>query len=241
MPSWNIHTAHAEKLLADVAPGVVGVRDVNAFMFGNVVPDIYVGYVVPDISRKIAYTDTHVARPDFIPKPNAALFYERYVRTALEPHDLVLGAWAHLLCDHYYNLRTNEYIARIGVKPGEQMRIRKQADFDMFGRTLCISSVPKATDELIAQCAAFPQYAIEKADVLATIRVQQSIVRKNADEHIEGTPTYSLLTPEFFSQTFAEVDAILKEALRMHAAGEDPTCFGRDDCPSDERKGQGRD
>jgi hypothetical protein len=231
MPSWNIHTAHVEKLLADAEPASLGIADANAFLFGNLAPDVYVGYVVPDASRRIEYKQTHLARPDFIPKPNAALFYERYVRaaSAKDPVDLLLGAWAHLLADHYYNLRTTEYIARIGVLPGEQTRIRKQGDFDVFGRTLVIRGVPKPTEELVTQCAAFPQYAIDKPDVLATIRAQQGIVRNNELNHVDGAPTYSLLTPEFFSQTFAEVDAVLNEALRMHVAGEDPTCFGRDD------------
>lgn len=231
MPSWNIHTAHVEKLLVDAEPARMGIADPNVFLFGNLAPDVYAGYVVPDASRRIEYKVTHLARPEFIPKPNAALFYARYVRTvpANAPADLVLGAWAHLLADHYYNRRTTEYIARIGVAPGEQTRIRKQGDFDVFGRTLAIRGVPRPTEELVAQCAAFSQYAIDEADVLATIRAQQRIVRNNEVNHVEGAPTYSLLTPEFFSQTFAEVDAVLNEALRMHADGEDPTCFGRDD------------
>ena len=47
MPSWNIHIAHAEGLLEDGGPFAGVVRDRNAFLFGNFVPDIYVGYMVP--------------------------------------------------------------------------------------------------------------------------------------------------------------------------------------------------
>ena len=42
MPSWNIHIAHAEGLLEDGGPFAGVVRDRNAFLFGNFVPDIYV-------------------------------------------------------------------------------------------------------------------------------------------------------------------------------------------------------
>ena len=44
MPSWNIHTAHVERLLREEGAARLGVRDVNAFLFGNFLPDIYVGY-----------------------------------------------------------------------------------------------------------------------------------------------------------------------------------------------------
>lgn len=226
MPSWNIHTAHVERLLADELCGALGIRSTNEFMFGNIAPDVYVGYVVPNTTKKIAYKDTHFANPTFIPTPDAARFYELYVRDQPQS-DLALGAWTHLICDHYYNLRTVEYIARIGVEPGTQTRIRKQADFDVYGRTFSISMVPAASDDLLKSCAQFAQYAIAEPDVHAAIAAQRAIVQKNRDEHVEGTPAYSLLTPEFFSQTFAEVDALLKQALHMYVSGGDPTHIGR--------------
>lgn len=226
MPSWNIHTAHVERLLAHDDSWELGIRDANAFMFGNLVPDVYVGYVVSPITRKIEYKDTHFANPVFIPTPNASLFYTRFVH-GCDADDLTLGAWCHLICDHCYNLRTIEYIAQIGVEPGTQTRIRKQADFDLFGRTLGISMVPAPTPELMRACAGFAQYEIAETDVRAAIDAQARIVQKNQSEHISGTPAYDLLTLEFFSQTFAEVDALLYEALVSHARGGNPTGIGR--------------
>lgn len=226
MPSWNIHTAHVERLLSSESADALGILDVNEFMFGNLAPDVYVGYVVHNTTKTIKYTNTHLAKPAIIPTPNAARFYELYVRD--QPHsDLALGAWTHLICDHYYNLRTIEYIARIGVEPGTQTRIRKQADFDVYGRTFGISMVPTTSSDLLESCAHFAQYAIAEPDVHAAIAAQQAIVQKNRDERVEATPAYSLFIPEFFSQTFAEVDALLKEALHTYVNGEDPTHIGR--------------
>ena len=59
MPSWNIHIAHAEGLLEDGGPFAGVVRDRNAFLFGNFVPDIYVGYMVPSVAEPIPYRVTH--------------------------------------------------------------------------------------------------------------------------------------------------------------------------------------
>ena len=62
MPSWNIHTAHVERLLREEGAARLGVRDVNAFLFGNFLPDIYVGYMVPvPVVRLRDYRETHFA------------------------------------------------------------------------------------------------------------------------------------------------------------------------------------
>jgi hypothetical protein len=219
MPSWNIHTAHVERLLVDESLAELGVRDSNAFLFGNFVPDVYVGYMVPDASRKIAYKDTHLADPAFVPTPDASGFYRRYVRDR-EANDVLLGAWCHLLCDHYYNKRTVEYIDSVGVKPGEQTRIRKQGDFDLFGKTLDISMRLSVTDGLVRACRAFPQYSVAEPDVRGAVAVEDDIVEKNMAAHVAGTPSYSLLTPDFFSSTFDETHGLVVSYLRRYAAGE---------------------
>ncbi len=225
MPSWNIHTAHVERLIDDGSLDDVGISHVDDFLFGNLVPDIYVGYMICNPSRKIAYRETHFADPSIIPAPDASLFYRQFVR-GHDVDEVVLGAWTHLLCDHYYNLRTTRFIDRIGVSAGEQTRIRKQADFDLFGRTLPIARIPRLTKRLVRCCEAFPQYPIDEQDVRAAIAVQRGVVRRNQEEHVEGAPGYCLLTEEFFTKTYALVDAVLHEALRRYSAGDDPSDLG---------------
>lgn len=214
MPSWNIHTAHVERLLREEGAARLGVHDVNAFLFGNFLPDIYVGYMVPvPVSRLRSYRETHFADGGAIPSPNYEVFWERYVVrpdvvAADGPvHDLVLGAWAHLVCDSVYNAHARNYIASIGVKPGDATRKRKQRDFALFGRTFDISLRPRATSELIAACAAYPQYPVDEDDVREAVAVAGHIVDKNHAELIRGVPAYDMLTPEFFSKASAEADA----------------------------------
>lgn len=79
MPSWNIHIAEAEKLLAHDGSVAALVRDRNAFLFGSVVPDVPVGYMVPDIADPIPYRITHFAESEPIPKPRAHEFWDGYV------------------------------------------------------------------------------------------------------------------------------------------------------------------
>ncbi len=222
MPSWNIHTAHVERLLAEEEPSALGIRDANAFLFGNLVPDIYVGWMVPQASRKINYLRTHFADVGDIPTPRYGEFFERYVAPSAgmdgRVSDVVLGAWCHLVADHVYNHRFSQLIKRIGVEVSPRTRERKQADFDIFGRTLSISQVPEPTDALVAQAASFPQYPIAEADVRATCDVMAQIVRNNAVHHVSD-PVYDLVSEDFFSRVPAELDALLREALHEYAAG----------------------
>ena len=64
MPSWNIHIAQTERLLERTSALADSVRDRNAFLFGCVIPDIFVGYMVPGIADPIPYRITHFAKPE---------------------------------------------------------------------------------------------------------------------------------------------------------------------------------
>ena len=79
MPSWNVHTAHVQRLLREGSPSALGIRDVNAFLFGNYVPDIYVGYMVPKPSGILPYRLTHLAGSGHGPIPREREFWDTYV------------------------------------------------------------------------------------------------------------------------------------------------------------------
>lgn len=401
MPSWNIHIAHAERLLEGGGPVARAVRDRNAFLFGNLVPDIYVGYMVPAIVRPIPYRITHFAAPEHIPRPREREFWDAYVaplarellsmgeaslvcdlsamgesplvsvsadtaidaasgvsagtaaacaeggaepaaaagteatattgaeavaavgteavavdcvaagtaaacaradvpadgtasdgvavraaghglyavaaagvatcahtieteasgplaalitgRPCIEPlsiakeaarvapahaasfidevdarataslqeaafgagrqctskrdtlgslFDLTLGVWVHLLADTTWNTRVREALAARGETPSRGFRIKKQADFDLFGKSLAIDMVPLATPALIETAAHFAQYPIDERSVCATTAIAHEVVRTN---HVNGAPVYQLLDEEFFAATFTEV------------------------------------
>ncbi len=222
MPSWNIHTAHVERLLAKEDAAALGIRDVNGFLMGNLVPDIYVGWMVPDVTRKIDYRKTHFAGLGHVPEPNYGTFFKRFAAPNADDggrvSDVVLGAWTHLLADHIYNAHFNRLLTRLHLLPSPQIRERKQADFDTYGRTLEISTVPQPTPQLVAACGAFPQYAIAESDVRATCEVMERIVADNARLHVDD-PAYDLLSDDYFACVSAEVDATMRTALHEYASG----------------------
>lgn len=277
MPSWNIHLAHTEDVLARNGVLARALCDRNAFLFGGLVPDIRVGYMVPGVVEPIPYRITHFAKPEHIPKPREHDFWVEHVEpllsvasaapvaarsivdererinqvhfperscghvganpaasfvavspiravsaTAGSPapavspveletsrRDMVLGAWSHLVADNIWNTRVHEYLATHGGKPSESFRIKKQGDFDWFGRTRGLSLIPVATARLVEAAARFPQYPIERDDVLAAVGVAHETVRVNegAGEH----PPYQLLSDDFFDTVFAEVGDALED------------------------------
>ena len=213
MPSWNVHLAHAERLLTEVGASALGVRDVNAFLVGNVVPDIPVGYIVKEPRNKLPYTSTHLAKKAAIPFPRAAEFWDAYIEGRHEVSDLTLGTWAHLAADRVYNLHTRAYLDAIGVEANDEARTGKQGDFALFGRTLKLTCEVHVDDALLRETAAFEQYELPDADVAEAVRLCNFYVEENHRDHLETLPELALLTPEFFESAWQETHETILSGL----------------------------
>lgn len=203
MPSWNIHTAHVERLFERHRPHDLGIDDANAFLFGNYVPDIYVGFMIPETTFRINYCITHIADPNLIPIPDADRFWDDYLARRL-PSDpsclsLTLGAWAHLVADRIYNGRFRTFWETHDTPEGEQLRIAKQGDFDLFGCSLGIESRVTPTPELLAAGQAFRPYSVLADEIHRTIEVMERIFAKNAPDDKDA---YQLLNREWMETTF---------------------------------------
>ena len=213
MPSWNVHTAHAERLLSDARFDSFGIADANAFLFGNYVPDVYVGFMVPDVSFRIDYCVTHAARVEAIPVPDADYFWDQYVahRRPSSPagESLVLGAWAHLVADCFYNREFRKVQSSYPSLDGDTLRSYKQADFDLFGRMLRAQSYVQITDELLKAAHKFLPYRIATEDVEKSVRIASEITRKS-ESFCPGDEQYRMLDSEWLNNVF--------EACHEHVA-----------------------
>ena len=273
MPSWNIHIAQTEALMERGGAVPHAVHDQNIFLFGNVVPDIFVGYML-EVDHIIKYTETHCAKTEPIPKPREWEFWDRFVvpaaaaaglharpsglpwpgdgapaggdgapttaagaapvpaapseppASALENDvahpardilDLTLGAWAHLVADNVWNTRVHEYLTAHGGVPSDSFRVKKQSDFDSWGKTLRITSVPRETPALVAAAERFPQYPIAPNYTHDTIVVIHEIVRTNGGNPVHAP--YQLLCDEFFDSTFNEVLDTTERLLTERLSG----------------------
>lgn len=204
MPSWNIHIAHVERLLAEHAAADLGIADENIFLFGNFVPDVYLGYMVPGVTYRLDYCITHVAELSPIPVPNADWFWDSYLSVRKPSSEagfsLALGAWAHLMADRYYNGSFRTFWQTHEFPFGDELRQRKQADFDLFGRSLRISSHVEPTPALMEATWDFWAYRLLPDDVHRAIAVADGIVESNAAFSADGG--YRLLSAEWMSDVF---------------------------------------
>lgn len=212
MPSWNIHTAHVERLLARCPGDKLGIADANAFLFGNYVPDIYVGFMVPDVSYHIDYCMTHAAAVNRIPLPDGDYFWDRYIAKRMPKTpagaSLALGAWAHLVTDRCYNSRFRVFCHTHDTPMGELLRVQKQADFDLFGRALSISREVEVTPALLEAAYSFVPYRIGHQDVMRAAEVANDIVRENAVPASDANH-YQLLPREWMVDAFDACDELL--------------------------------
>ena len=211
MPSWNIHTAHVERLLTRHDAQDLGIADVNAFLFGNYVPDIYLGFMVPDTTFRIDYCLTHLAEPGLTPLPEADRFWNSCIARRLPTVDarvsLTLGVWAHLVADRIYNGNFKAFCATHDTPRGDELRVMKQGDFNLFGHTLGISSLVEVTPDLLDAANSFRQYSVLPADAKRAVEVANAIVCGELAQ--PNHDAYQLLTDEWLTDTFDECDGIL--------------------------------
>lgn len=220
MPSWNIHLAHTQHLLDTVGAAALGVGDINCFAFGNVVPDVYVGYMVAPITKHIRYHSTHFTNRDLIPVPEYQRFWESYVCSVPRGpvRDVALGAWAHLVTDAVYNQRTRRFLAEHGIEQGEPARIAKQADFAYVGTTLKLTAPLEATPQLLDAAQRFPQYSIASADAMRAVAVANEFVAQNVQNETNkplDPQQLGMLDPAFFSAAWEETQSLLVQGLSL--------------------------
>ena len=83
------------------------------------------------------------------------------------------------------------------------------------GKSLNIDAFPVPTARLVDAAVRFPQYAIDERSVYFTCAIAHEIVRTNS---LSVPPAYRLLTEEFFTGTFAEVQSEAERLMRTRLA-----------------------
>ncbi len=96
MPRWGIHLDIATKIL-DSNKSI----DKNLFLFGNILPDIQVGYMVPDVSNIVKYDISHYELK------NGTIMYMNFYQSHIDKMDepIFMGYFTHLVADYCFNAR----------------------------------------------------------------------------------------------------------------------------------------
>lgn len=146
MPCWGIHLHIANELNKKLN------LEINQFLIGNVLPDIYSGWIIKGASKIEKYEVSHSGRRTTLNKkiytlPNIEKFEEEN-KSLFKENDLLLGYFSHILTDYFFNKYTflNYYVKdekskTIGcyLKNGEfisadveEVKAYKHLDFSIF-------------------------------------------------------------------------------------------------------------
>lgn len=190
MPSWGIHFATAKRVNELLK------LDENQFLFGNILPDLPNGYLIPEIQFQKSYNETHYIDCGCdnylnLPKiPNSNSFYNQY-KTHFE-NAVIVGYYVHLLTDQYWNTEfINRYVT-LGVDVC--FNTVKQLDFCLFEQYLIkhkYINIPIYEHRLIEKTAEL--FPLNEEDLKRTF----SYIQKNYNSvSFEPKPLEYNLIPE---------------------------------------------
>lgn len=221
MPSWITHLVTASRVLEKIYV------EKNEFIFGNIMPDILVGFNV-NVKETIPYAITHFAKivninGIDIPVPDIERFKTEYGNNF--NNSLVLGYFAHLLTDYFWNeysYRTyfqvhdkENRIVKLKFKNGEEKILswkesvqEKQKDFALFAKKLQESLKLELfinAEEIWEDSKLIKEFQFTKEDIENTISYLDNI-----KEVITANEEYKIFSKEEFEQKLDEsIDFII--------------------------------
>lgn len=224
MPSWITHLATSHQLLKQLP-----VQDKNAFVFGNIMPDILNNYLVKETSNHKDYEITHFTDIVTIHGisyqfPNPQKFWKEY--QSLKDNPVILGFYIHLLTDYFWNHTTytnhfkkvDDHMEAIfadgTAKPMEyQDAIHlKQADFAIFTQFLRreypLSHI-SYTPELGEYSKEIKENPLTKEDIQKTLQVLEQMLEPKEEKE----ETYTIFTEAQLKQYFQESISFILQGL----------------------------
>lgn len=126
------------------------------------------------------------------------------------------------MTDHVYNERFRDYCTERDIEVSDALRVRKQSDFDLFGRSLPIESHVQITPELLQAAHDFPPYRVLEEDVRRAVEAADAIVDGNVPP--QGAEShYQELSEAWLQDTFDACNGLLSVWLsawrRLEEAG----------------------
>lgn len=185
MPSWKIHL----KVASNIKEKLNIYEEKDKFMIGNVLPDMYVGHVIKNLSKNIDYEVTHYRTKSII---NGGQFflpdYEMFKNIHIEnlSDSLILGYLVHLMTDYFFNkytftnccmLDSKGEVCGIKTKKDEflncnrkTMTKMKQEDFASYAEMINLEKCNFSyTSDIFDSLEKLQTFKVEKEDMLKVL------------------------------------------------------------------------
>ncbi len=185
MPSWKIHL----KVANNIKEKLNIYEDKDKFMLGNVLPDIYSGHIIKNVSKIVEYEISHYRSQIII---NGGKFflpdYDMFKNIHMEVlnDSLILGYLTHLITDNFFNKYTYTNCCLIddkgevcGIKTKKNevlncnrktMSRMKQEDFAAFDKMIKLDKCNFSyTSDIFDSLKKLQTFNVEKEDMLKVI------------------------------------------------------------------------
>lgn len=232
MPSWGTHLYISKKVAEKL-----NIDNKAEFMFGNIMPDMYSGWVVRDASKTIIYDISHFgSRYDINASkymlPDYIAFKEKYINNFDSP--LIFGYFCHLLTDHIFNYNAfgkhyiksgNNTVAIVlndGSKifaNGDEARICKQRDFALLSHKMLLGmQLPNfcVTCELEKSAKIIEEMQVKKDDIEKVVDYLNNIITEDEAKKISRNDYIMFKKEELEKITNFAIDEIIKEFKSLH-------------------------
>lgn len=180
MPAWGMHLTIAKKVNKKLK------LENNEWYVGNLLPDIYSGWIIENASKKLIYDISHYGKNILINEHEYMVpDYEEFInKNDVKENVLLLGYLSHLLSDYFFNHyafelkyiknEKDEVIAyrnktyAIVSANKDMARVAKQNDFKIYSEDLIIKNKfkkLKITESIIKKAKEIKNVEVEESDL----------------------------------------------------------------------------
>ena len=200
MPAWGMHLYIADKINNVIK------KDENEFFIGNVLPDIYSGWIIKDASKVLNYDITHYSNKYIInDKVYTLPDYERFIieNSHIKKDTIFLGYLSHLMSDYYFNNYAfkNHYINKgeeiVGIIDSDKKEINcdkeyareaKQGDFNYLSNKIITKVNFKEViidNKIIGIALKIKNIDIKEEDLYKVEKYLNNLLSKENNKYIE--------------------------------------------------------
>ena len=214
MPCWGIHLHIANEVNKKLN------LDKNEFLIGNVLPDIYSGWIIKGASKIEKYEVSHSGRRTTLNKKIYTLpkieKFEEENKSLFKENELLLGYFSHILTDYFFNRYTflNYYVKdekskTIGcyLKNGEflsadveEVKAIKHSDFSVYSNRKLQNFTEielQITEDLIEKSKQIKLMEIFEDDLEKTVEyLNEMILKKKEKTRNSKFIDYKIFTEE---------------------------------------------
>lgn len=196
MPNWRIHLEIGKQIGKLIN---YDDKDLELFLFGNILPDINNCYLVKDISKKIDHDDTHFKNTN---NSTYQAFYEEY-KDKIKENPVVFGYFTHLYTDYIWNQDFYQKCKKrkdFTDQPHDQLARIKQEDFKVYNDLYIDNKLTISSIELL----------LEKSSIVTRVDVNEKDIR-NVVKFLDSREKSNL---KFKFYTLKELNSLKKQTIQ---------------------------